>query len=224
MHTMAGLFDVHTHRHYEEEGVTAIRNLMSDFDKIPVEGWYSVGLHPWYLQPEQESVFPGSLIRAALVENVLAIGECGLDRRCSTPITLQRSLFIRQIELANTVGKPLIIHCVRAFDETLSILRKHRVCVPVIFHGFRQSELLAAQIIGEGHFLSFGRHLMMDSVAEVFRKLPLDRVFLETDDSDIPLADIYTAAAAIRGVESDSLSDEIGSQFKRIFRPVTDLI
>jgi hypothetical protein len=47
---------------------------------------------------------------------------------------------------------------------------------------------------------------------------------LETDDADIPLADIYTAAAAIRGVESDSLSAEIGKQFKRIFRPVTDLI
>jgi TatD DNase family protein len=216
--------DIHTHRHAFEAGSISIRNLFSDFDQIPADGLFSVGLHPWYLEPNQAQALPDSLFRAAAVRNVLAIGECGLDTVCDTPMALQRAVFIRQIALANEVRKPLIIHCVRAFDEVLTILRKHRVSVPVVFHGFRQADRLAAKILDAGHYLSFGRHLLTPSVSEVFRKLPADRVFLETDDADIPIADIYDAAATIRGVDIPTLSNDICILFKLIFGPVTDQI
>lgn len=216
--------DIHTHKHNAEVGLISIQNLLADFDQIPEEGWYSIGLHPWHLQPDQAQALPDSLLRAAAARNVLAIGECGLDTVCDTPMALQRAVFILQIALANEIRKPLIIHCVRAFDEVLTILRKHRVSVPVIFHGFRQADRLAAKILDAGHYLSFGRHLLTPSVAEVFRKLPADRVFLETDDADIPIADIYEAAATIRGEDIQKLSNDICILFKLIFGPVTDQI
>lgn len=216
--------DIHTHKHNAEVGLISIQNLLADFDQIPEEGWYSVGLHPWYLQPDQAQALPDSFLHAAAARNVLAIGECGLDTVCDSPMELQRTVFVRQIALANEVRKPLIIHCVRAFDDVLTILRKHQVSVPVIFHGFRQADRLAAKILDAGHYLSFGRHLLTPSVAEVFRKLPADRVFLETDDADIPVADIYEAAATFRGVDIQKLSNDICILFKLIFGPVTDQI
>lgn len=216
--------DIHTHKTASEPGSVAIRNILSDFDDLPRGGCYSVGLHPWYLKAGEADQLPEGLIHAAKAPHVLAIGECGLDTRCDTPMDLQRRAFIRQIELAGSVDKPLIIHCVRAFEEILAILRRSRVSVPVIFHGFCRSEKLAQQIIGEGHLLSFGRHLHTNRVGEVFRKLPGDRVFLETDDAVIPISDIYAMAAEILGKDIGTLADDIEQRFKQMFRPDTDLI
>lgn len=216
--------DIHTHRPFSEPGTIAIRNMRSDFSRIPAQGCYSVGLHPWYLEVDQAEHLPIELLRAAGLRNVVAIGECGLDTRCDTPADLQRAVFIRQIELAQAVQKPLIIHCVRAFEEILTILRKRKVSVPVMFHGFRRSEALARKIIDDGHLLSFGVHLLMASVAEVFRNLPPNRVFLETDDSEVPISHIYAAAANIWGTDIEGVAAGIEHQFKLIFGPVTDLI
>ena len=216
--------DIHTHKTASEPGSVAIRNILSDFYDLPRGGCCSVGLHPWYLKAGESDQLPQALIHAAKSPHVLAIGECGLDTRCDTPMELQRWVFIRQIELACAVRKPLILHCVRAFDEALSILNKSKVSVPVMFHGFCRSEQLAQQIIGEGHLLSFGRHLLTNTVGEVFRKLPGDRVFLETDDAVIPISDIYAMAAEILGKDIGTLADDIEQRFKQIFRPDTDLI
>lgn len=216
--------DIHTHKTDSEPGSVAIRNILSDFDDLPVGGCYSVGLHPWYLKEDQADQLPKGLINAAKDRHVLAIGECGLDTRCAPPLDLQRRVFLRQIELAMSVDKPLIIHCVRAFDEVLAMLRRSQVSVPVIFHGFCRSETLALKIIDDGHLLSFGRHLYKRTVAEVFRKLPPDRVFLETDDAEIPISDIYAIASEILGKDISTISVDIEHRFKQIFRPVTDLI
>jgi TatD DNase family protein len=94
--------------------------------------------------------------------------------------------------------------------------------VPVIFHGFCRSETIAQKIIDDGHMLSFGRHLHKHTVAEVFRKLPPDRVFLETDDAEIPISDIYAIAAEILGKDISTISVDIEHRFKQIFGPVTD--
>ena len=201
----------------------AIRNMRSDFSRIPAQGCYSVGLHPWYLEVDQEEHLPIELLRAAGLRNVVAIGECGLDTRCDPPADLQRAVFIRQIDLAQAVQNPLIIHCVRAFEEILTILRKRKVSVPVMFHGFRRSEALARKIIDDGHLLSFGVHLLMASVAEVFRNLPPNRVFLETDDAEVPISHIYAAAANIWGTDIEGVAAGIEHQFQHIFGPVTDL-
>jgi TatD DNase family protein len=215
--------DIHTHSNKSAPGTIAIRNILADFDAIPTAGWYSAGLHPWYLKADQAN-HPDGLIKAAHTSNVLAIGECGLDTLCITPAEIQRTIFIRQIELAVSVGKPLVIHCVRAFDEIMAILKKLRVSIPVIFHGFNRSDVQAARIIADGYMLSFGRHLLKATVAEVFRKLPTDRVFLETDDSDIPIEEIYAAAARIRGTDIDDIATRINLNVKHIFGPFTDLI
>lgn len=213
------LIDIHTHHPASEAATFALLNVLSGFDQVPAQGWYSVGLHPWHLLSGDGETVPATLLEAAHLPNVLAIGECGLDTRCVTPMDLQRRCFVQQIGLARDVGKPLIIHCVRAFEEVLLILRKQQVSVPVIFHGFRQGEAVAQRILGEGHRISFGRHLMNQKVAAVFRALPAERVFLETDDGDVPISSVYAAAAACRGMDIGMLADQIRSNLISDFGP-----
>ena len=76
-------------------------------------------------------------------DSVLAIGECGLDKACDTNFKLQQQVFTTQVNWANEIKKPLIIHCVRAYGEVLSLLQKNNNKVPVIFHGFNKNGAVA---------------------------------------------------------------------------------
>ena len=70
-------------------------------------------------------------------EYCIAIGECGVDRAIETSIELQQTIFEQQIELAEQVQKPLIIHCVKAFDILLFLKKKYKITVPIIVHGYK---------------------------------------------------------------------------------------
>lgn len=117
---------------------------------------YSVGIHPWDSGRCAESDFKALLIDANSPE-VVAIGECGIDRLRGPEIEIQQSVFRRQAEIAEKVGKPLLIHCVRAYDK---ILELHRELRPQrsqwIIHGFRGKPELARQLTRAGIYLSLG--------------------------------------------------------------------
>lgn len=214
---MIQLLDIRTHRTSVPDSVKGIVNTLADFEHIPSEGWYSAGLHPWYLKEEHAATQFEALKAAVLRPNVLAIGECGLDKACVTDFELQMKWFIRQIELASSLGKPLIIHCVRAFDETLALLRIHNKHSDVVFHGFNKSPQLAQQIVSEGHYLSFGEHLNTDKNAAALKNTAVDRLFLETDSSELPISSIYQLAAFSLGIEPEELSRQIAMNFSSVF-------
>jgi TatD DNase family protein len=151
--------------------------------------------------------------------NVLAIGECGLDNVCDTPWEDQRNAFIPQVVLANKLRKPLIIHCVRAYDELEALLLQQRNNVPVIIHGFNRKQTIAGKLLESGYYLSFGRALMNEGAPAqaVFRNIPLDRFFLETDNSDISIKDIYIKAAEIKETSVDGIILQVQQNFKKVF-------
>ncbi|MFM2206139.1 MAG: hypothetical protein RL213_114 [Bacteroidota bacterium] len=209
--------DIHTHNSGNSHGSPAILNVLRDFNSIPATGYFSAGLHPWYIDEKTTPSEFKELETAAEHPHVLAIGECGLDKACGTDMELQQEWFLRQIRLADRVHKPLIIHCVRAFEEILKILHDHPFGAPAVFHGFRKSGELADRILSAGHFLSFGHHLQDERTAEVFSKIPMERVFLETDDSDMDITDIYRLAAKIRCMQLTDLADRIARNAFTVF-------
>ena len=172
-------------------------------------------MHPWYLS---DAIDIDKLQKAAIQPNILAIGECGLDKVCATDWNLQIRAFAQQIELANKIGKPIIIHCVRAWEEVMATLKQHKVSVPVIFHGFNKSNI-ASRLIDNGYYLSFGKALLSNGspAAEVISSIPANRYFLETDDSDISIADIYAAAATLRQTQPDDVILQLRHNFKTVF-------
>jgi TatD DNase family protein len=210
------LLNIHIHN-APLPGQWAIMNVLKDFDAVPSTGLYSAGLHPWYLNIETAADALQQLTLALQKPNVLAVGECGLDKVCKTDYGLQQEYFRQQVLLANRHSKPLILHCVKAFDDILRILKEERVVVPVIFHGYHKSAALAQQLVKAGYFLSFGKHILQPAIATVFESIPLNHVFLETDAADIDIEALYAAAAAIKQIPVMALDKAITANAEKLF-------
>lgn len=182
-----------------------------------------MGLHPWYIDALHWPQQMEQLHQYSTGNRVVAIGECGLDKVCTTAFSLQQEVFGRQISLANTMGKPLIIHCVRAFAEVQWWLQKNKVQVPVIFHGFNKSTTLAQQLTSKGYYLSLGKGLQLPAVQNMLKAVPLQQVFLETDDSTIGIEKIYALAADALQIDVNTLSLQIKKNAAAVFGPQAPL-
>jgi TatD DNase family protein len=209
--------DIHTHTASHIDDVLSVLNVYQTFDSIKNGGVYSVGLHPWYLQ--NADVDFDSMTAIASKSNVLAIGECGLDKVCATDWALQLSYFQKQVRLANALSKPLIIHCVRAFEEVIEVLDAEKVHVPVVFHGYNKNNILARRLLHKGYYLSIGAAILNgnSTIQQVVKEVPADRFFAETDNSGKSIIDIYHCLAEIRKTEVDTIILQLQDNFKSVF-------
>lgn len=208
--------DIHTH----SRGVShkwEIRNLHKLFEEVQNGGYYSIGLHPWYINENTFVETMADLEKWSRFQSVLAIGECGLDKVCTTDFSLQEKAFIAQILLANKINKPIIVHCVRAYQEVMQLLQQHNNRVPVIFHGFNKNKEVADQLIKKGYYLSFGKIIEQASTQELVASLPLQQIFFETDDATIGIEEIFAIAAAALKIDTFSLSLQIKKNVARVF-------
>ena len=145
-------YDIHTHQppvHSDDKVIVA-----ADF-RMPLdpEIAYAVGIHPW--QAASNNALP-ILYELAQQPNVFAIGETGLDKRCATPFDRQEELFRVHIQLAEAMNKPLIIHCVKAWEQLLHMHKTSGRRIAWIIHGFTGNKTLAGQLLRAGFYLSFG--------------------------------------------------------------------
>jgi TatD DNase family protein len=200
--------NIHSHSK-AKTGEWCIENHYENFEKITETGRYPTGLHPWYVAASHWENELKALQQASRLPSVLAIGECGLDRLCPTSFTLQEAVFAAQVQWANAIGKPLIIHCVRAWNETISLLKKEKNLMPVVFHGFAKNVELAQKIVAAGFYLSFGKALQHPQMQTVFATVPVDKILLETDDSGMSIEEIYKLAAQALLIDGNSLSLQI---------------
>lgn len=214
---MDGYIDIHTHKQ-SATGLSVI-NLYKDFAQAVDGTTCSIGIHPWYIQAGGLNGQLRELTTYATLPNVIAIGECGLDKATDMDWQLQVTAFTEQVRLANQLKKPLIIHCVRAYEEVLHILKEEKVAVPVIFHGFNKNVQLAERLINAGYYLSFGAALLNEvfHAAKALTHIPLERIFLETDDSAVPIEQIYETAAGWLKTGKDALILQLQNNFHRVF-------
>lgn len=176
-----------------------------------------MGIHPWYIQPGHWENQLRSLRNKSTNAGILAIGECGLDKVCATPFSLQVQVFRAQLEWANSIGKPLVIHCVRAWEEVLDLLEKADIRVPVLFHGYNKNAQLANRITGKGYYISLGKALQQPGMQEVLRAVPANRFFLETDDAELSIGEIYHLAANALSIDHNSLALQIQKNAEVVF-------
>ncbi len=181
---------------------------------------YSYGLHPWELKKENIEWQLQNLRRVATEKKCIAIGECGLDKLCATDMNLQNHVFIEHIKLANRLNKPLIVHCVRAFNELINCLNLNDNKVPVIIHGFNNNPNIAKMLNDHGYHFSFGKALLSydSNASKIIRKTGRKQFFLETDDSDVSIKYVYKKAAELLGVDLDSVMHQIKSNFETVFQ------
>ncbi len=211
-------FNLHTHHFSYQSGVLELVNQYpSEFDEtLP---FYSIGIHPWKIieeDVEQELAF---IERKLPNENCLALGECGLDKRIAIPIDLQISVFESQLQLAEKYKKPVIIHCVAAFQEVIEIKNRLKSTVPMIIHGFSKSEVLAKQLIDNGFYLSFGKYLIQNPALEsIFKSVPNDKFFLETDTIEQGIQEVYALASKYKNIEITQLQEIINTNYDSVFK------
>ncbi|WP_394760320.1 TatD family hydrolase [Flavobacterium sp.] len=210
--------NLHTHKFTNNTNVLEIVNQYpQEFDaNIP---FYSIGIHPWYIN---ESRVEGDLqiIEEKLqLQNCLALGECGLDKRIEISMEIQTQVFEKQLRLAMQYKKPVILHCVSAYQEIIEIKKQLQVEVPMIIHGFSKNEQIAKSLLDSGFYLSFGKYLLRNPELEsVFKQVPNDRFFLETDTIEETLGEVYELAAKYKNIEVSELQEIVKTNFKTVFQ------
>ncbi|MCM0667289.1 TatD family hydrolase [Flavobacterium tyrosinilyticum] len=211
-------FNFHTHQFTNQSNVVELVNQYpKDFDETI--SFYSIGIHPWYIDENLIDEDLRIIEEKLQTPNCLAIGECGLDKRIEVPFDLQISVFEKQLELAEKFNKPVVIHCVAAFQEVMAIKKKMKIGVPMIIHGFSKNNQLAEQLIAAGFYLSFGKYLLKNpDLKTVFQNVPNDRFFLETDTIEETIQQVYELASEYKELELKELQDIILSNYKRLFR------
>jgi TatD DNase family protein len=208
--------NIHSHNNSAAAGIT-IQSLYKGFEQVSAPGWFSAGLHPWYIIENGWQNDFEALAKAVMKPTVIAVGECGLDKICPVNFALQKTVFAAQIHLANRINKPLIIHCVKAFDEVLKALQQQHNKVPVIFHGFNKSKEMAQQLINKGCYLSFGKALQQQRLQQVIQTAAASKIFLETDNAAVSIQDIYGLAAAALQIDINTLSLQLQKNALAVF-------
>lgn len=180
----------------------------------PVEGTrFSAGVHPWSAEGADILQAFEYLSTAPL----MAIGEIGLDYSSQVDRQKQKQIFEAQLEIAEKRGLPVIMHCVKAYYDILPMLAKYELRA-VIFHGYIGSPEQTATIYDAGYYFSFGeRSLRSPKTMETLRIIPHDRIFAETDDSNVPISDIYAALATQLNMTVEELKIRIEQNYKHIF-------
>lgn len=206
--------NIHTHT-AKNCGVELVN--IDNFDAVLNGTFVSAGLHPWKIGKCDHQQTIESIENWCRNSQIAAIGETGIDRAIDTSISLQMNIFETQLDIAKRYRLPLIIHCVRAYSDFLQVI-KNESATTFIFHGFNGNSHTAYQLLTHGTMLSFGANLLKNNkLQDVFKAIPNDCIFLETDTKEMNISDIYNFAAALRNVSIDDLKQIIFNNLTRIF-------
>lgn len=175
-------------------------------------GYYSVGIHPWNINSTTESEYE-YLKKIVSNPQIIAIGEAGLDKMIPIELSYQQEIFKWHIELSETLRKPLIIHSVKTANEIIQLKKEFCPESPWIIHGFRGKKELAEQLTGQGIYLSFGEKYQEDAI----NCIPLNRLLLETDESDKDILLIYETVAKSHSLSTKQLVAQVQQNISRLF-------
>lgn len=186
---MTPIIDIHTH--LLDANGALISVAPQDFDPQPGK-WYSVGFHPWHAIEKLNDEDFELLEQCAQHRQVLAIGETGMDRTRGAELNIQVAVFVRHLQLAHDLGKPVVTHCVRAAQDILAARGKvHLDDVPLIIHGMRSNAHVARTLLDGGCYLSFGSRFNPEAV----NATPPDRLLIETDEAPVTILEVANLVA-----------------------------
>ncbi|SDI77768.1 TatD family hydrolase [Billgrantia gudaonensis] len=200
----------------------------------------STGLHPLYRVDEEPSI--AAIQETAERYGAVAIGECGLDYHYLEKAPhevpsreVQRERFRRQLIAARELELPAIVHTREARDETLDLIREHTdPAVGGVLHCFTEDLHMAREAVRHGFYISLSGIVTFrnaESLREVARQVPLDRLLIETDSpylAPVPhrgkpnepawVVEVAECIAAERGISVDEVAMQTTANFYRLFR------
>ena len=222
-------------KHLLAIGVTLSRfeqaySSLCEFENISL----ACGVHP--LDFEEEPYDAERLLRLAQDKKVIAIGEIGLDYYYSADNkTEQQAVFASQIDIANRLAKPVIIHTRSAANDTLALLRENHAekCGGVI-HCFTETLEFAKKVLDLGFYISCSGIVTFknaESIREAIRYVPVDRLLVETDSpylAPVPYRgkenqpaytrEVCEYVATLKGLSTASYAESTTRNYERLFK------
>jgi TatD DNase family protein len=178
--------------------------------------FHSIGIHPWNSVEFDEKEVK-EILKKSINEKTVAIGECGLDGLKGPDFLIQTPIFEKQIELSEELCLPLIIHCVKGWNELAVLKKKHNPQQSWVFHGFSKFGILN-QVISSGMMISLGAGIINHQKRkEMVEQIPIHQLLLETDDVKIEIKEIYEVVAELKKISLHELQNQVNTNFKNTF-------
>lgn len=178
------------------------------------------GIHPWYAEDFND-------MTQKYLENILLkypkslIGEIGLDNVKNIDFSLQKEVFTAQLKIASIFKRPVILHCVKAYEQMLNILSQYRLKT-FLLHGYNGSESYTEHFTKINGYFSINTKILKENnskAIKVLKSIPINKLLLETDASDIQSLDniklVYEKASQILKINIETLAKIIIDNFER---------
>ena len=213
------LYDIHTHQILLEDTDDPYHSCILDVYPLEFEvakesftrHAFSCGIHPWYSEDSENQLI--YLKEIVSDPRIVAIGEAGLDKLKGPSYDIQIPVFKEHITLSEKLNKPLIIHCVKAWEELIQIRQECNPTQPWIIHGYRGKPELTKRLINEGFLFSVGEDINVESM----ELIPVESLFCETDEDEMDIRDVYAQAAQAQNMELEEFAEKIAENVHRIF-------
>ena len=199
------MFIIHNHiTNYPDTNILDIGTEEKAAEDAPL---FSTGIHPKLI----DNTFRERLAiveRLAQRPNCAAIGECGIDIFATATVEMQKEAFIQHLRLAQRVSKPVIVHCVRAYSEIISAINATRFLLPVVMHSYSGNIQTTRQLLRrENIYFSFSDKILVPNcaAAKSLEIIPIERIMIETDNSESPLQPIVEQIAAHKRVGEEDV-------------------
>ena len=209
----------HAHQQMPAEEEIVIQSLFLQNDLITTKSdkiFFTAGLHPWHADVLNTQEIKYRLKKLIHSKSILAVGETGLDKLKGSDWDIQMEVFRTHIDIANEYNLPVIVHSVKAHNEVLKLKKEIKSKVPWVIHHFNGSKQMALDFIENGFYLSVCHHIKSKNskLSEYCGDLPIDKIFLETDDFKIDIKDLYSITAKKFGISIDELKEQLLNNLK----------
>lgn len=213
------LYNVHTHQILLEDNDDPYHSCILDVSPLEFEvakesynrHGFSCGIHPWYSEDSDHQM--AYLTEIASDPRIMAIGETGLDRLKGPSYDVQIPVFKKHIALSEKLKKPVIIHCVKAWEELIHIHQDTKPSQPWIIHGYRGKPELTKRLIKEGFLFSVGDTINVDSM----QLIPIESLFCETDEDEMDIREVYLQASQAVNMDVEAFAEKVARNVHRVF-------
>ncbi len=218
-------YNAHTHIARANEIAVVNINLLEEHLSYPQ--YTSLSYHPWDIDTELSLEQLKAIFKQKIQnKNVVAIGECGLDKRRGLDLEIQKEYFKAQIDISETYQLPLITHLVKSYSESLAIRKQMNCRQAWVIHNFNSSEQTAKTLIKSGCYLSIGSRIIQDGhpLQKVLPLIDTHFLLLESDEEtkeqnkNKNIALNYQKVAALLQITETELIAIQKQNFERIFK------
>ena len=175
---------------------------------------FTVGIHPWDMNGDQSALLE-DFSKCLRGNNIVAIGEIGVDPLRGADIDLQYALMQHQAKCAEEVGLPVVFHIVRRFDLLINLHKELNPKQAWAVHGFRGKPEVVRQLAEWGIYMSLGSNFNSESA----KAIPYHLLLVETDDRPLEsIGEVVKAVAEARGCSIATIENICSKNLKNFYR------